>query len=56
MAKKQAFGADAAKMKQSHKKMAKVVVAFKNQEGRYNYRSTMVSQETVGDYLKNVKS
>lgn len=56
MAKKQAFGADAAKLKQSHRKMAKVVMAFKNEQGRYNYRSTMISAEAVGDYLKNVKN
>jgi|AACY02.2.fsa_nt_gi hypothetical protein len=51
MAKKQAFGEDAAKLKESHRKMAKVIVPYKNESGKISYKTAMMDQESVKEYL-----
>lgn len=56
MAKKQAFGADAAKAKQAHRKMAKVIVPFRNEKGTVSYKTAMIEQDTVGDFIKSTRS
>lgn len=56
MAKKQAFGAQALQMKQSHRKMAKVVVATRNDKGKYSYREAMVDQESAQEFIKQNKA
>jgi hypothetical protein len=56
MAKKQAFGADAAKLKQSHRKMAKVIIPQKTANGKFSFKTAMVEQDAVSDYLKSVQS
>ena len=55
MAKKQAFGEEAQAMKASQRKMAKVVIAKKGDHGKYNYRETMMDQESVSDFIQKNK-
>lgn len=56
MAKKQAFGADAAKAKQAHRKMAKVIIPMRSDKGTVTYKTAMVEQDAVGDLLKASRS
>lgn len=55
MAKKQAFGEDAQAMKASHRKMAKVVIAKKGDHGKYNFRESMMDQESVTEFIQKNK-
>lgn len=52
MAKKQAFGEEAQALKESQRKMAKVIVATLNERGKYAYRETMMDQGDVQEYIK----
>jgi len=56
MAKKQAFGEEAQALKDSQRKMAKVIVATLNDRGKYAYKETMMDQEDVKDFIQKSKS
>ena len=53
MAKKQAFGEDAKALKESQRKMAKVIISTLNERGKYAYREAMMDQSDVQEYIKN---
>lgn len=55
MAKKQAFGKEAQALKNSQRKMAKVIIAAKNERGKYAYKETMVDQDSVREFLQKNK-
>jgi len=55
MAKKQAFGEEAQALKDAQRKMAKVIIASKNERGKYAYKEVMMDQSDVSDYIKNNK-
>jgi hypothetical protein len=55
MAKKQTFGDKALASKQSTRKMAKVIMAFKSKTGNYNYRESIVELEKANDFIKDNK-
>lgn len=52
MAKKQSFGDKVLKQKAESRKMARVVVAERKENGQFRFRSKMVSQESVQDEIK----
>ena len=56
MAKKQAFGADAQAMKAAHRRMAKVILSTKNENGKYSFKETMLDQEHVKEFIQKNKS
>ncbi|SMO61951.1 DUF4295 family protein [Gracilimonas mengyeensis] len=56
MAKQQAFGQEALQAKAAHRKMAKVIVATKNNKGKYAYKEVMVEQDNVQEYIQQNKS
>ena len=56
MAKKQAFGEQAKQMKATHRKMAKVIIAKKNERGKFAYKEAMVDQEEAKDFIQKNKS
>lgn len=56
MAKKQAFGSDAAAAKAAKKRMAKVVISSKNANGSFSYGEMMVEQDHVNEYIKAKKA
>ncbi|MEX0639000.1 MAG: DUF4295 domain-containing protein [Balneolaceae bacterium] len=56
MAKQQAFGEHAQKLKATHRKMAKVIITSKNARGQFAYKEAMVDQDTVTDFIKQYKS
>ena len=56
MAKKQVFGSEALAARASARKMAKVVIATKNQSGKYSFPETMIDQESVKDFIQKNKS
>ena len=56
MAKKQVFGADALQAKMSARRMAKVVISTKNENGKYSYREAMVDQDNVKDFIQSNKA
>lgn len=55
MAKKQAFGDEAQALKEAQRKMAKVIIAKKNERGKYAYKEVMMDQENVKEYILNSK-
>ncbi|NBC26821.1 MAG: DUF4295 domain-containing protein [Bacteroidetes bacterium] len=55
MAKKQAFGEEAQALKDAQRKMAKVIIASKNERGKYAYKEVMMDQSDVNEYIKNNK-
>ena len=55
MAKKQAFGDEAQALKEAQRKMAKVIIAKKNERGKYAYKEVMMDQENVKEYIQNSK-
>ncbi|MDX1590733.1 MAG: DUF4295 family protein [Balneolaceae bacterium] len=55
MAKKQAFGEEALALKQSQRKMAKVIISTKNERGKYSFRETMVDQDSAKDFIQKNK-
>lgn len=55
MAKKQTFGSDALAAKRAARKMAKVVIANKNERGKYSYAEAMIDQENVKEYISKRK-
>lgn len=56
MAKKQAFGEEALQAKAAHRRMAKVVIASKNDKGKYAYKEAMIEQDDVKDYIQQNKA
>jgi hypothetical protein len=56
MAKKQSFGDKVLKQKADAKKMAKVVVAEKKENGQFRFRSKMVHVDTLQDELKAART
>lgn len=55
MAKKQAFGDEAQALKASQRKMAKVIIATKNERGKYAYKETMMDQDSVSGFIQKNK-
>lgn len=55
MAKKQVFGEDAKSLKDSHRKMARVIISSKNDRGKYAFRERMVDQADVNNFIQNNK-
>ncbi len=55
MAKKQAFGQEALALKQSQRKMAKVIISSKNDRGKYSFKETMIDQDSVKDFIERNK-
>lgn len=55
MAKKQVFGEDAKSLKDSHRKMAKVIISSKNDRGKYAFRERMVDQTDVNEFIQKNK-
>ena len=56
MAKKQVFGEEAKSLRESQRKMAKVIIATKNERGKYAYKETMMDQDKVSDFISKNKS
>lgn len=56
MAKNQAFGEEALQRRAAHRKMAKVVIATKNDRGKYAYKESMVDQESVKEFIQKNKA
>jgi hypothetical protein len=56
MAKKQSFGDKVLKQKADAKKMAKVVVAEKKENGQFRFRSKMVHVDTLQDELNAART
>jgi uncharacterized protein YcgL (UPF0745 family) len=56
MAKKQSFGDKVLKQKAEAKKMVKVIVASKKDNGHYCFVSKMVEQDNVAAELKAAKA
>ncbi len=56
MAKKQSFGDKVLRAKAESKKMAKVIIASKKQNGHYCFVDKMVQQHEVADELKAAKA
>ncbi len=56
MAKKQVFGSDALAAKASQRRMAKVIISTKNENGKYSYREAMIDQENVKDFIQKNKA
>lgn len=55
MAKKQAFGEEAQALKDSQRKMAKVIISTLNERGKYAYKEVMMDQDDVKDYIQKNK-
>lgn len=55
MAKKQAFGEDAQRLKNTHRKMAKVIISTKSTRGKFAFKEAMVDQDSVRDYINDNK-
>ena len=56
MAKKQTFGDKVLRARADAKKMAKIVIAEKNENGHYSYRHKMVDVNDVQAELKAAQS
>ncbi len=56
MAKNQAFGEEALQKRAAHRKMAKVVIATKNDKGKYAYKESMVDQDRVKEFIQKNKA
>ena len=56
MAKRQVFGEEAKSLKMQHRKMAKVIIAKKNERGKFAYKETMIDQDDVTEYINKNKS
>lgn len=55
MAKKQVFGEEAKSLKFAHRRMAKVILSNKNDNGKYSYKETMIDAESVSDFIQKNK-
>jgi hypothetical protein len=55
MAKKQTFGSEALAAKAAARKMAKVVIANRNDKGKYAFNEAMIDQENVNEYISKNK-
>ena len=55
MAKKQSFGDKVLKQKAESRKMARIVVAERKENGQFRFRTKMVVQDAVKDELKAVR-
>ncbi len=56
MAKKQSFGDKVLKQKAESKKMAKIVVAEKKENGQFRFRSKIVHVDTLQEELKAARA
>lgn len=56
MAKKQVFGEEAKTLRESQRKMAKVIISTKNERGKYAFRETMMDQDKVSEFINKNKS
>jgi len=56
MAKKQAFGVEAKKLREKHRKMAKVIVSQHKGRGKYSYKEAIIEQDAVKDFIAKNKS
>lgn len=56
MAKKQVFGSEALQQKASARRMAKVILSTKNENGKYSYREVMIDQDNVKDFIAQNKN
>lgn len=56
MAKKQAFGVEAKKIREKHRKMAKVIVSQNKGRGKYSYKEAIIEQDAVKDFIAENKS
>ncbi len=56
MAKKQIFGEEAKSLKDTHRKMAKVIISTKNERGKYAFKESMIDQEKVSEYIQKNRS
>jgi len=56
MAKKQSFGDKVLKQKLEAKRMAKIVISEKKENGQYRFRSKMVDANDVNDELASAKN
>ena len=56
MAKKQSFGDKVLRSKAEAKKMARIVVAERKENGQFRFRSKMVNQDAVQEEIKAAKS
>jgi hypothetical protein len=52
MAKQQSFGDKVLKKRAESKKMARMVIAERKENGHFRFRSKMVSQEDIRDEIK----
>ena len=52
MAKKQSFGDKVLKQKAEAKKMARIVVAERKENGQFRFRSKMVHQDSIQEEIK----
>ncbi len=52
MAKKQSFGDKVLKQKAESRKMARIVVAEKKENGQFRFRSKMVHQDSLQEEIK----
>lgn len=52
MAKKQAFGEEAAQRKGTHRRMAKVIISTKTTRNKYAFKEAMVDQDSVQEFIK----
>ena len=55
MAKKQTFGDKALQAKLAQRKMAKVIIAKKNNNGGYGYHESIMDADNVKEYLAKNK-
>lgn len=55
MAKKQTFGDKALQAKLAHRKMAKVIIAKKNDRGSVNYKETIMDADNVREFISGNK-
>ena len=56
MAKKQSFGDKVRRSKAESRKMAKMIVAVKKDNGHYSFQQRMVDAESVKDEIKAARS
>ena len=56
MAKKQSFGDKVRKNREEAKKMAKIVVATKKDNGHYSFQQRIVDADSVKDEIKAARS
>ena len=56
MAKKQSFGDKVRRSKAETRKMAKMIIAVKKENGHYSFQQKMVDADSVSDEIKAARS